>query len=155
MLRDETVVGQFSDFLTSNEPGLRRALTAAHGNEIGREATAEALAYAWEHWDRLRRLDNPAGYVFRVGQGKARRMRRQSRSLTDIEVTSSEPWFEPRLTLAMGKLSERQRVVVSLLHGFDWSMSEVAALIGISKASVQTHEARAMKTLKRELGVEL
>lgn len=154
MLRDETVVGQFSDFLSSSEPGLRRALTAAYGSEVGREATAEALAYAWEHWDRLRSLDNPAGYVFRVGQGKAKRMRHQPRVVGDIVDDTTEPWIEPRLASAMGKLTERQRVVVSLLHGFDWSMSEVAALIGISKASVQTHANRAMKTLKRELGVE-
>lgn len=44
-----------------HEPRLRRALCAAYGMELGREATAEALAYAREHWRRLRVTDNPAG----------------------------------------------------------------------------------------------
>jgi DNA-directed RNA polymerase specialized sigma24 family protein len=43
---------------------------------------------------------------------------------------------------------------VSLLHAFDWTMSEVAEFLGLSKASVQTYEARAMKKLKSALGVQ-
>ena len=35
------------------EPRLRRALTVVRGHADGREAAAEALAWAWEHWDRL------------------------------------------------------------------------------------------------------
>jgi len=35
--------------------------------------TAEALAYAWENWDRLSSMKNPVGYLYRVGQSRARR----------------------------------------------------------------------------------
>jgi DNA-directed RNA polymerase specialized sigma24 family protein len=40
----------FSQFVTEVEPRLRRALVALRGAEAGRDATAEALAWAWEHW---------------------------------------------------------------------------------------------------------
>ena len=40
------------------------------------------------------------------------------------------------------------------MHGFDWSLGEVADLLGLSRASVQTHEQRALKKLRRDLGVE-
>ncbi len=41
----------FEAFVRDAEPRLRRALVAAYGPEQGRDAAAEALAYAWEHWD--------------------------------------------------------------------------------------------------------
>ena len=47
------------------EPRLRRALVALCGVEAARDATAEALAYAWQHWDRIAAMRNPAGYVYR------------------------------------------------------------------------------------------
>lgn len=153
MLSDTTAVGEFSDFIRANESSMRRVLTAAYGSELGREATAEALAYGWQHWERLRTLGNPAGYLVRVGLGKARRMKRKGPLVTHLASAAAEPWVEPGLARALAKLSERQRTVVGLIHGFAWSMSEVAEYLGITKASVQTHEARAMKTLQRELGV--
>lgn len=153
MLADETSVGEYSDFVASHEAALRRALCAAYGSDIGREACAEALAYGWLHWDRLRGMDNAAGYLFRVGQGTARRMRGRKAPRPERPVPAPEPWIEPHLERALSKLSERQRVVVALVHAFDWSLAEVAEFLDVSKASVQTHESRAMKTLRKELGV--
>jgi DNA-directed RNA polymerase specialized sigma24 family protein len=62
----------FEAFVRNTEPRLRRALVAAYGPEQGRDAAAEALAYAWEHWDRLRQMANAPGYLFRVGQTRGR-----------------------------------------------------------------------------------
>jgi RNA polymerase sigma-70 factor (ECF subfamily) len=154
LLKDETTTGQFTDFVSVVEPRLRRALSAAFGSELGREATAEALAYGWQHWDRIGGMENPAGYLFRVGQGKARRMRSRPSAIDQVSTGSADPWVEPGLAPALGMLTEKQRVVVSLIHAFDWSMSEVAAVLGVSKATVQSYEKRAMKKLQQELGAE-
>ena len=62
----------FTEFVRLNEPKLRVALMAAYGPERGREATAEALAYAWEHWERVHGMVKPVGYLYRVGQSKSR-----------------------------------------------------------------------------------
>lgn len=154
MLRDDTDVDGFTEFVRLLEPGLRRALTAAFGSEVGREAAAEALAYGWQHWAKVAAMDNPFGYLFRVGQNKARRMTVSSRRWSHDEVLYEEPWAEPRFGPAWSSLSERQRVVVGLIHGFDWTHSEVAALLGVSKGTVQTYEGRALKKLRRDLGVD-
>lgn len=153
MLKDETASDSFVTFVTDIEPRLRRALTAVFGAEVGRDAAAEALAYGWEHWDRVEGMANPAGYLYRVGRDRGRRM--APRNLVGHVAPSSdrEVWVEPRLKGAMASLSERQRVVVALLHAFEWSMSEVAELLGVSKSAVQSYNRRAMRKLARRLGV--
>jgi DNA-directed RNA polymerase specialized sigma24 family protein len=40
----------FERFVEDAGPRLGRALAAVYGFEDGRDATAEALAYAWENW---------------------------------------------------------------------------------------------------------
>lgn len=76
------------------------------------------------------------------------------RTVSHVASSSdSEVWVEPGLKAAMASLSERQRAVVVLLHAFDWSMSEAAELLGVSKAAVQSYERRAMRKLQKGLGV--
>lgn len=53
-------------------PRVQRALIAAYGAEIGVEAHAEAMAVGWERWDQVAAMENPAGYLYRVGQSRAR-----------------------------------------------------------------------------------
>jgi DNA-directed RNA polymerase specialized sigma24 family protein len=67
---------EFRAFVAAVEPRLHRALVAHYGWEAGREATADALAYAWEHRSKVLSMANPAGYLFRVGQSSLRRRRR-------------------------------------------------------------------------------
>ena len=154
MILDQPLVTSFTRFAEDAEPRVRRALTAAFGFETGQEAAADALAYAWEHWDRIHDMDNPVGYVFRVGQRLAKRAKRRRAPAAAMVAPPEEPWIEPELGAALSRLSGRQRMVVALVHGFDWSMAEVGEMLGISKASVQVHERRAMKALRRQLGVE-
>lgn len=58
----------FEEFFARAERPVRFALCARFGFEAGREATAEAFAFAWEPWERIAAMDNPEGYVYRVGQ---------------------------------------------------------------------------------------
>ena len=155
MLRDQTAADTFTEFAHRLESGLRRGLTAGFGSEVGREAAAEALAYGWEHWEGVGAMDNPSGYLFRIGQNKARDMTRRSWTLGHEEILYAEPWVEPAFGPSWSALSDRQRTVVGLVHGFDWSLGEVAVLLGVSRGTVQSYEKRALKKLRRDLGVEV
>src|SRR5215472_17859967 len=73
----------FERFVEEIGPRLGRALAALYGFEDGRDATAEALAYAWEHWPRLQHMANLPGYLFRVGQTRSRRRRQPAAELFD------------------------------------------------------------------------
>ena len=72
---DPQRTAEFEDFVRESEPKLRFALGAAYGFEEGRDATAEAFAYALEHWERVRQMPNALGYLFRVAQSRSRRRR--------------------------------------------------------------------------------
>ena len=146
-------MSEFADFVASAEPRLRLALGSAFGFDVGEDATAEAMAFAWEHWDRVLASANPIGYVFAVGRNRARRSRRRHAPRLPPVRPVEIPWIEPGLPAALGRLSERQRVVVMLLHCFEWTLAEVAEVLGMSKASVQVHDRRGMARLRHELGV--
>lgn len=161
MLHDDEVTGQtsapasptreFATFVREVEPRLRRALVALRGSEDGRDATAEALAYAWEHWDRVVLLDNPAGYLYRVAQSRSRR--RRTRVVFTVD-TSRDVAVEPGLPAALARLSPKQRLAVVLVHGFDWSVDDVATLTGIAPTSIRSHLERGLRRLRRELGAD-
>lgn len=155
MLPDEVKTDAFTEFVSATERPLRNALTGAFGPERGREAAAEAMAYGWEHWDQVGKMENPAGYLYRVGRDRARRMASR-RSVELAPVLEGETvWVEPGLPAALARLPERQRVVVALVHGYGWSLGETAELLGVAKGTVQSHSKRGLRSLRRYLGVEL
>lgn len=141
---------EFEAFVREVEPRLRRALVAAYGFEDGRDATAEALAYAWEHWDRVHVMANAPGYLFRVAQTRRPRLRR--RALFDTSGWADHP-FEPGLPRALARLTRRQRLAVVLVHGYGYTLHEVADLAGIRPTTVQNHAGRGLARLRDALGV--
>jgi RNA polymerase sigma-70 factor (ECF subfamily) len=151
---DEVVVGPgFVAFVQDVEPKLRRALVAGFGVDIGREATAEALAYGWEHWERVRQLENPAGYLYRVGQSWARR-RPMRRVVFPDPPAGHELWVEPGLAPALRALSLRQRQAVILVHAMGMTHAEAATMLGLKPTSVQNHLQRGLSRLRTSLGVD-
>ncbi len=141
----------FTEFVRAVEPRLRIALVARYGPERGREATAEALAFAWEHWDRVGEMDNPIGYLFRVGQSKSRSRRRPP--LAADRPESHEPWVEPGLPKALQSLSNKQRMAVVLVHAYGWSQREAADVMRVSPDTVRTHLERGLSKLRSSLEV--
>jgi DNA-directed RNA polymerase specialized sigma24 family protein len=140
----------FEAFVNDTEPRLRHALIAACGFQRGREATAEALAWAWENWDRLMDIENKVAYLFRVGQSRSRH---RPIPVTFVRTPHEEPWFEPALGPALNALSERQRLAVVLVHGFSWTLKEVAELTGTRVTTVQTHLERGLQHLRASMEV--
>ncbi len=147
----KTVRETFTEFVRDVEPRLRISLLARYGPERGREATAEALAYAWEHWDRVGAMEKPIGYLYRVGQSKSRSKRRPPLSVDRSE--SHEPWVEPGLPKALEALSGKQRMAVVLVHAYGWSQREAAEVMGVAPDTVRTHLERGLSKLRASLEV--
>jgi RNA polymerase sigma factor (sigma-70 family) len=116
--------------------------------------TADSLAYAWEHWDRVRQMANPAGYLFRVGQSKARWYHRPRVSFPAQEITETRD-VEPDLHRALARLTKNQRTAVVLIYALDWTEEEVAELVGKSRSTVRTHLERGLARLRDALEVKV
>jgi DNA-directed RNA polymerase specialized sigma24 family protein len=142
---------EFEAFVLAVEPRLRRALFSVLGIDQGREATAEALAWAWEHWSQIERMTNPIGYLFRVGQSRTRT--RKSPPLF-VRETAHEHLVEPHLGRALAELTDSQRTAVVLVHGYGWTLREVGELTGTKVPTVQTHLERGLRKLRLAMEVE-
>lgn len=146
---DGAGLGGFDAFVSDVRPRLARAFVATYGLERGQDALAEALAYAWEHYDEVRRMVNPAGYLYRVGQS---RTRTKPGVMFPRPGANGIPEVEPRLAGALELLSERQRVCVVLVYALEWTHQEVADLLGVSRSSVQNHVERGLDRLRHAIG---
>ena len=144
------IADEFEGFVRDAEPRLRRALLGAVGTDRVEDAVGEALAYAFEHWHEVRAMQNPVGFLYRVGQSKSRRRK-------CVRFFRSEPAgmpdVEPGLPEALAALPESQRVAVWLAHGCGWSHAEIAETLDVSTSTVSTHVARGLARLRVELGV--
>ena len=141
---------EFDRFVNDAQPRLVRALVGCVGVEEAADAAAEALAYAFEHWDRVRAMENPAGYLYRVGRSRVRR--RLTPSLP-APASVGVPDIEPGLIPALLALPERQRTAVWLVHACQWQYAEVADAMGTSVSMVGNHVSRGLGTLRRRFGV--
>lgn len=143
----------FEMFVATHEPRLRRAFAGCRSPEDAHEAVAEALAFAWENWERVSEMENPAGYLFRVGQSRTRRLAPRRVSLpTPVEL--GLPEVEPALVPALLELSEAQRTAVWLVHGCQWRYGEAAEAMGMSTSAIGTHVSRALARLRSLLEVD-
>jgi len=144
----------FVHFVEEVEPQVRRALVARYGLEGGRDATAEAMIYAWRHRDRVMAMERPVGYLVRVGQSFGRRA--LSRKVEWSSAPAAEPSeFEPRLGAALAGLSMRQREAVVLCVGYGMTLAEASQTLGTSRSSVHRNLGRGLAALRAELGADV
>ena len=141
----------FEDFVREIEPRLHRAFLGSRGVDGAADAVSEATTYAWEHWDDVRVMENPAGYLFRVGQSRTR-----SRKVGALPPPDSVglPDVEPALIPALLALPETQRTAVWLVHACGWSYADAATALETSSSMIGNHVTRAMVKLRAELGVD-
>jgi DNA-directed RNA polymerase specialized sigma24 family protein len=137
-------------FVVDARRRLVRAFAGCRGDDAP-EATAEALAFAWEHWEDVRVLENPLGYLFRVGQSRTRR--RMTPRLPAPDVVGV-PDVEPRLIPSLLRLPETQRTAVWLVHACGWHYAEVAEALGTTTSMVGNHVQRALQRLRQDLEVK-
>lgn len=146
----------FTALVAGVEPRLRRAFVAAYGPDAGRETLADVLSWAWEHLDRVRGLDNLAGYLWRVGRTASRRRLRRARfevPLPEVPglAAAEVPEGDEPLVAALAALTVRQRVAVVLVHGYGYRLAEAADVLGCTVSTLRNHVARGLEHARQEL----
>ncbi|MGD2050924.1 MAG: sigma-70 family RNA polymerase sigma factor [Acidimicrobiia bacterium] len=148
---------QFDAFYRAKWRDVYRALAAVlRDADLAQEAADEAMARAFQHWRSVQRMDNPAGWVYRVGLNWARsRIRRAQRERTGGAVaTTREPeplLVDPEIHAALATLPFKQREIVVLHYLLDLTSPRIAAMLDIPEGTVKSRLHRALDTLRREV----
>jgi RNA polymerase sigma factor (sigma-70 family) len=157
----EPAVTDAGRFLADVGGRLVGALTIRVGDRrIAEELAQEALARAWSDWARVSVMENPTGWVYRVGFNLAASHWRRAVARRRVERAGRTD--EPALHLmtaeaialraAIAELSDQQQRVVILRYYAGLDVAATAEALGVSTGTVKTQTARAMARLRRSLG---
>ena len=146
---------EFEAWYRAEHPRLVTLVTAVVGDaEIGREAVDEALARAFERWERVSEMSSPTGWTYRVALNAARRRARrramEERLLRrwiphDVPGPTGEVW------VVVAGLPLRQRTAVLLRHVGQLTEEEIADVMGVARGTVSS----TLRAAYRRLGAEL
>ena len=148
-------VVDFDSFYRDCRRSVGRALALTLRDvDLATEVVDEALARAYQRWDRVGRLENPSGWVYRVALNHARsRIRR----ITRRQPAPSGDGFvefsvvDPAIGAAIGALSVEHRAVVVCRLLLGWSELQTATSLGIRPGTVKSRLHRATRLLERRL----
>jgi RNA polymerase sigma-70 factor (ECF subfamily) len=150
----------FEDFFRVTYPRLVGALLALTGDRSEAEELAqEALARAFERWDRVRVMASAEGYVFRTALNLKRMSWRRSRvrgrllprAASEADPIAATEWRED-LSRALRSLSHGQRAALFLVEWFGLETREAASVLGVRPATIRGRLHRARVQLRKRLG---
>jgi RNA polymerase sigma-70 factor (sigma-E family) len=133
----------------------------------GQRATAEDIAQevlirAYARWDTIGGLDRPEFYVRKMVLNEFLSWRRRSRrvipaadpAITEPSGTDLADQYSDRAALLaeVARLPRRQRAVLVLRYYEDRSDAQIAELLGCRPGTVRGYAARALATLRVEMG---
>lgn len=147
----------FEEFFRAQYRGLVRALyllTADQGE--AEELAQEAMARVFERWDRVRTMESPAGYVYRVAvnlnRQRLRHLAVRARRLLSMRPDSVGPAESPsELADAISSLPRGQRQAFMLVEWLGMSAEEAGRVMKIAAASVRSQAHRARASLRDRL----
>ena len=154
----ESVPPDFAAFFAEEHAGLFKALYFVTGNRAdAAELMQDAFLKLWERWDRVDRLDDPTGYLFRVALNgfrmRTRAAVRATRRLVPI-VSTTDPFDEINLREDVRRmlldLSPRQRAALVLLDMYGYGSEEAARIMGIRPSTVRALASQGRTVLRRE-----
>ena len=150
----------FEDFFRAEYPRTVKALYLLTGSLAEAEDLAqEALARAYERWDRVAVMESPGGYVYRtavnLNRKRLRRLAVMARRIFDppaeTDPMSAADTRSETVQLLM-TLPRGQREALVLVDGLDMNSEEAGQLLGIRPASVRSRLHRARASLRERSG---
>ena len=148
---------EFERFYREHRDRMARALAMTLGGDahLGAEAADEAMARAYQRWDRVAHLDDPAAWVYRVGLNWAtsvlRRRLRPMRAFVPHDPTDVDAPAEPTVLAALAALDVKHRAVVVARYYLGLSEAETAAALHIRPGTVKSRLHRALRSLEPRL----
>lgn len=147
----------FEGFFRREYPRLLRLMYGLAGDPAEAEDLAqEAMARAFERWERIASMEAPEGYVYQIGLNLHRQRRRRILRRLQLPLSPSlESTLEPTdVTRALAGLSRTLREAFLLVDWLGYTSEEAARILSIAAGSVRARLHRARTQLRVELEVE-
>ncbi len=144
----------FEEFYCEQRLPIGRALAITlRDTQLASEAVDEAMARAYQRWSRVQALDNPGGWVYRVGLNWSRSMLRRTMRPAPAWVTTAAivvdgGGLDPTIDRALAQLSIEQRAVVVCRLLIGYSEAQTATALGVRPGTVKSRLARATARLQ-------
>ena len=137
-------------------PVFRSLLAGTLHRAAAEDATAEAFARAYAHWDTVAVHPNPRAWVLRVAWNYYRSSWRKwegrwSATLPGPAPRSPEPWTDPDLVAAIRALPHGQRAVIVLVALGELTPTQAARALNTTAGTVRGQLVRARLALRRAL----
>lgn len=151
----EAEQADFADFFRAEYQTLLRAMYLISGSrDEAEELAQDTFVKACERWDRVREMDNPAGYLFRTAVNKrrsvARRLRlaaRRTLSLRPPDVIAQSD-DRDQIRRALVTLPASQREAIVLVEWLGLTDAEAGRVLGVSAGAVRVRISRAKASLR-------
>ena len=149
----------FGDFFAKRYERLVRACLLLTGRAAeGEDLAQEAMARVLERWDRVSKMDDPEGYLYRTALNVHRKALRRLAVAARRQVVrdpSDDPDATDRrldLLRAIRSLPRPQREALVLVEWLGYSAEEAGRMLGIEPASVRGRLHRAREGLRQRYG---
>lgn len=151
----------FDGFFLQHRSGLFGALwLVTRDRHEAEELTQDAFVKVWEHWNKVRELADPTGYLYRTGMNLFRnRRRRVALAVRRAVRLAPQPGDEMRaiddrdaIVRALGRLTSSQRAALVLVDLVGLTSQEAGQALGVRPSTVRVLAARGRTTLRREIG---
>ena len=148
----------FEEFFDSEHSGLFGALVLiTRDRHEAEELMQDAFLRLWERWDRVSRLDDPTGYLYRTALNLSHTRRRRAAvalrrvarpgahrdHLADVEEREAA-------VRALAPLTRRQRAAVVLVDAMGLTSEEAGEALGVKASTVRVLLARGRAALRKE-----
>jgi RNA polymerase sigma-70 factor (ECF subfamily) len=149
--------GTFEDFFRAEHARLFRALYLATGNRHESDELAqEAFLKVWERWERVREMDDPRGYLYRVAmntfRSRLRRAARAARRTFERPPPAEDPFsladLRDELVQRLRAIPERQRLALVLTDLVGLPAEEASQALGVGASTVRSLASQARASIR-------
>jgi len=151
----------FEAFFERQHARLLRALYLLCGDAAEAEdLMQDAFLKVWERWDRVGRMEDPEGYLFRTGmnlwRSRARRALRATRRLAlprrpESHDPSTAVDDHDQVMRALAELTTRQRAAIVVTELLEYPPTEAAHVLGVRPSTVRALTTQGRAAMKRHL----
>jgi RNA polymerase sigma-70 factor (sigma-E family) len=157
---NRTDEADFRSFVAARSPALLSFAHLLTGDRHAAEDVVQtALAKTAFGWSRVRRKDNPEGYVRRaivtthLNALRRKPWREQPREFLPDDATQRRPEAEhddrDAMWQALAELPPKQRAVLVLRYYEDLSETDIAEVLGCSRGTVKSQATKGLLHLRR------